>query len=170
MERLPWKSNWDTMSQPASLFLEMDQYAASVHHGQLAAEASNEIEVTADGVARGVSLAGDAFIATKSSDRVSNIGDGRPWETTVTTVNGETFHYAYNDFTTFSVAELESYGIPTVYATTGSSGLQPGVYTVIWLTVDHRFGFSGLLFGRSGDVKRGVPGTNIWTGGGDPTL
>jgi hypothetical protein len=129
-----------------------------------------EIEVTADGVARGVSLAGDAFIATKSSDRVSNIGDGRPWETTVTTVNGESFHYLNNDLTTFSVAELESYGLPTVYATTGLSGVQPGAYTVIWLTVDHRFGFSGLLFGRSADVKRGVPGTNIWTGSGDPTL
>lgn len=128
-----------------------------------------EIEVTSDGVARGVSLAGDAFIATKSSHKVSNLGDGRPWEITVTTVNGETFGYASNDFTTFSAAELETYGLPNVYGS-GPVGVQPDFYTVVFATVDHRYGFSGLLFGRSGDVKKGVPGTNIWTGGGNPTL
>jgi hypothetical protein len=127
-----------------------------------------EIEVTADDVARGVSLTGNTFIATKSSERVSYIGDGRPWNVTVTTSSGETFHYIHYDFTTFSVEELERYGLPTSYATTGVAGIQADLYTVVWLEGDYRFGAGGFLFGRSGDVKKGVPGTNIWPGGACP--
>ncbi|MEW6213051.1 MAG: hypothetical protein AB1631_32310 [Acidobacteriota bacterium] len=129
-----------------------------------------EIEVTADGIARGVSLAGDTFIATKSSERISNIGDGRPWEVTVTTARGKTFQYIYYDFTTFSVEELERYGLPTSYATTGVVGIQPDLYTVVWQGAVYAFGpgWGGFLFGRSGDVKRGVPSTNIWPGGACP--
>lgn len=128
-----------------------------------------DIELKADGSAHGVSLAGDTFIATKSSEKISSIGDGKPWDVTVTTVNGETFHYTYHDFTTFSVAELESFWLPTSYATTGTAGIQPDLYTVVWLTGDYRYGFGSLIFGRSGDVKKGVPGTNIWPGGAEPT-
>jgi hypothetical protein len=128
-----------------------------------------DIEVTVDGQARGVSLAGDTFIATKSSEKISYIGDGRPWDVIVTTASGEILHYTYYDFTTFSVEELERYGLPTSYATTGATGIQPDFYTVVWLVGDYRFGFGGLLFGRSTDVKKGVPGTNIWPGGADPT-
>ena len=39
-----------------------------------------DIELKADGSAQGVSLAGDTFIATKSSEKISTIGDGKPWE------------------------------------------------------------------------------------------
>jgi hypothetical protein len=127
-----------------------------------------DIEVTADGVARGVSLAGDTFIATKSSEKVSYIGDGKPWNVTVTTSSGEILEYIYYDFTTFSVEELERYGLPTSYATTGVTGIQPDLYTVVWLMGDYRVGAGGLLFGRSGDVKKGLPGTNIWPGGACP--
>jgi len=128
-----------------------------------------DIELKADGTGQGVSLAGDTFVTTKSSERIANLGDGRPWDVTVTTANGETFNYTYHDFTTFSVEELESYWLPTSYATTGASGIKPDFYTVVWLTGDYRFGFGGLLFGRSGDVKKSQPGTKIWPGGGDPT-
>ncbi len=128
-----------------------------------------EIEMTADGVARGVSLAGDTFIATKSSELISYLGDGRPWEVTVTTAGGETFEYIYHDLTTWSVAQLEHYGLPRSYASTGAAGIQADFYTVVWLTGYYRFGAGGLLFGRSGDVKKGIPGTNIWTGSGEPT-
>jgi hypothetical protein len=120
-----------------------------------------EIEVTPDGVARGVSLAGDTLIATKFADAVSYIGDGRPWELNLTTASGETFQYLYHDLNAMSVEELERLGLPTSYAT---GGIPPGLYTNIWLVgnVPSIPAARGFGCGRSGDVKRGHPGTNVF--------
>lgn len=120
-----------------------------------------EIEVTADGVARGVSLAGDTFFATKSAERVADIGDGKPWHLTVRTASGEIFEYLLDELNSMSVEELERFGLPTSYAT---GGIPPDLYTNILLvghipSVPDKTGFG---CGRSGDVKRGVPGTNVF--------
>jgi hypothetical protein len=120
-----------------------------------------EIEVAAGGVMRGVSLAGDTLIATKSPETVSDIGDGRPFEVTVTTAGGETFQYLSHDLNSMSVEELEQYGFPTSYAT---GGIPPDLYTNIWLVGDVPSvpAARGFGCGRSGDVKRGQPGTNVF--------
>jgi hypothetical protein len=120
-----------------------------------------EIEVTADGGLRGVSLAGDTLIATKSSERVSHIGDGRPFEVTVTIASGETFQYLYHDLNNMSVEELERFGFPASYATGGAPSVP---YTTVWLVGDNPSvpAARGFLCGRSGDVKRGQPGTNVF--------
>jgi hypothetical protein len=119
-----------------------------------------EIEVTSDGVARGVSLAGDTLIATKSADKVSYIGDGRPWEIAVTTATGETFQYEYHDLNSMGLSELERYGLPTSYAT---GAAVPTLYTSVWLVGANPSlpAARGFMCGRSGNVKQGQPGTNI---------
>jgi hypothetical protein len=122
-----------------------------------------EIEVTADGVMRGVSLAGDILLATKSSERVSEFADGRPWEITVTTASGKSFQYLKYDLTSMSVEVLERLGLPTIYATAGVASAQPGLYTAVLLAGNDPTtpGPEWLLFGRSGDVKLGAAGIKI---------
>ena len=122
-----------------------------------------EVEVPSDGIMRGVSLAGDVFVAIKSPSKVSDIGDGRPWSITVTTASGETFQYVKYCLSSLSVAELESFGLPTIYATAGVAGAQPDVYTAVWLEGPGpiSLGMQRFLFGRSGNVKLGVTGRNV---------
>lgn len=120
-----------------------------------------EIQVTSGGALHGVSLAGDTLIATKSPDIVSYIGDGRPYDVIVTTASGETFTYLYHDLNLMSSEELERFGFPTSYA---AGGVAPVAYTTVWLVGDNPSAPAarGFLCGRSGDVKRGQPGTNIF--------
>jgi hypothetical protein len=120
-----------------------------------------EIEVTSEGALHGVSLAGDTLIATKSPDIVSYIGDGRPYDVIVTTASAEIFTYLYHDLNLMSSEELEHFGFPTSYATGGAA---PVPYTTVWLVGDNPSAPAarGFLCGRSGDVKRGQPGTNIF--------